>query len=187
MEHLTLKAATTVTDTELGEFEAIVSAWEADRENDSIAPTAFDNTIAAWRESGKNLPLLFEHGQEVVGYIDPETMRTAADGLVAEGNIDRESERGPQAWRMIKSGVAGFSIGYMAKERPRADGGRELVEIDLLEISITSKPMNAATRALSWKSAAASDQRERASRLGVEELAAKANRPPVQVARFDVE
>jgi hypothetical protein len=42
----------------------------------------------------------------------------------------------------------------MAKDRPLPDGGRELYEIDLLEVSITSTPMNASTRALSWKSAA---------------------------------
>jgi hypothetical protein len=58
------------------------------------------------------------------------------------------------AWRQIKAGTARFSIGYMAKNRALPDGGRELYEIDLLEISITSTPMNAATRALSWKSAA---------------------------------
>src|SRR5512133_888094 len=39
----------------------------------------------------------------------------------------------------------------MSESRLRKGGGRELVEIDLLEISATSKPMHAATRALSWK------------------------------------
>jgi len=47
---------------------------------------------------------------------------------------------------MIKSGVAGFSIGYMAESRPRKGGGRVLTEIDLLEVSITSKPMYPSTR-----------------------------------------
>jgi len=51
---------------------------------------------------------------------------------------------------MIKSGVAGFSIGYMAESRPRKGGGRVLTEIDLLEVSITSKPMHPSTRALGW-------------------------------------
>jgi hypothetical protein len=35
--------------------------------------------------------------------------------------------------------------------RPRKGGGRVLYDIDLLEISITSKPMHAATRVLSSK------------------------------------
>lgn len=185
MIHKTLAAETTVTDTEQGTFEAIVSAWEADREGDTIAVTAFDNTIDAWRESGKNLPLLFNHESEVVGHIDPATMRATADGLVAAGEIDRASEKGPQAWRMVKSGVAGFSIGFMSTSEAKADRGVHITEIDLLEVSVTAKPMHPSTRALSWKAATKADahHRERAEHLGFEELATKAARP-VQVARF---
>ena len=36
MEHLTVKATTTTTDQELGTFTALVSAWTADREEDTI-------------------------------------------------------------------------------------------------------------------------------------------------------
>ena len=35
----------------------------------------------------------------------------------------------------------------------KLNGGRRLVEIDLLEVSITSKPMHPSTRAVSWKGA----------------------------------
>jgi hypothetical protein len=41
----------------------------------------------------------------------------------------------------------------MAESKPRKGGGRILTEVDLIEISVTAKPANAATRALSWKSA----------------------------------
>ncbi len=57
----------------------------------------------------------------------------------------------------------------MAEARPRSGGGREIYEIDLLEISATSKPMHPAARALSWKS------------LGARPV------PPIQIATFDVE
>jgi hypothetical protein len=53
-------AETVAVDQELGEFEALISDWSADRQNDQIASDAFDGTIAAWRASGKRLPLLFE-------------------------------------------------------------------------------------------------------------------------------
>lgn len=199
MRHTTFAVKTTVTDVELGEFEALVSAWEADREDDVIAPTAFDETIEAWRRSGKNLPLLFEHGTEVVGYIDPATMRAAEAGLVAAGKIDREADHGEQSWRSIKSGSAGFSIGFMSESRPRKGGGRELTSIDLLEISITSKPMHPATRATSWKAAREetddlgftmptdAEIRKRATELEVAELAAKATKSsrPIQIASFE--
>ena len=149
----TLAANTTVTEQELGQFEAVVSAWEADREGDVIAHRAFDRTIAAWRGSGKRIPLLHEHSTTIVGAIDPASMRTEEAGLLVAGEVDRSETEGKQAWRSIKSGTAGFSIGYMAQSRPREGGGRHLTEIDLLEVSVTSTPMHPATRATSWKSA----------------------------------
>jgi HK97 family phage prohead protease len=150
--HKTLAADAAVTDQDQGTFEALVSGWSADREGDVIAPTAFDKSILAWRASGKRLPLLLEHSTTVVGAIDPETMRSEEDGLVVAGEVDRTTEEGQRVWRSIKSGVIGFSIGFLSQSRPRGRGGREIYEIDLLEISATVKPMHPATRALSWKS-----------------------------------
>jgi HK97 family phage prohead protease len=148
----TLAAETTVVDQELGQFEAVVSAWDSDREQDTIAPTAFDKTIAAGQASGKTLPLLFEHTTEAVGHIDPNTMRPTRDGLVAPGQVDRDTDHGTQVWRQIKSGSAGFSIGFAGDSTPQQGGGVRWTYIDLLEISATSTPMHPAARALNWKS-----------------------------------
>lgn len=76
MEHLLAKATTIETEEELGVFEAVVSAWSEDRMGDVILPGAYDKTIRAWRESGKWLPLLFEHSTKSVGEIDPESLRS---------------------------------------------------------------------------------------------------------------
>jgi HK97 family phage prohead protease len=165
----------------------------------------------------QSVPLLWEHGEEVVGHIDPGTMHPTQAGLVAKGEVDRETDRGAMAWRMIKSGAAGFSIGFMSESQPRPGGGRRLTEIDLLEVSITSKPMHASTRALSWKAATAdaeipseADQRRRVARLmltpeqerdldqwlgafneaisGTKAKApARKSKDPIRVARFPVE
>jgi HK97 family phage prohead protease len=152
MQHLTVKATTTATDVEQGTFTALVSGWVADRQRDVIERSAFDETIRAWRTSGKNLPLLAEHTTTVIGSIDPRSMRATEDGLDGAGHVDRESEEGRAAWRMIKSGVAGYSIGFMADHKPRKGGGRILTSIDLLEISLTATPVHQATRTLGWKS-----------------------------------
>jgi hypothetical protein len=80
-------------------------------------------------------------------------MRPTDAGLVVEGEVDRETDQGRQVWRSIKSGVTGFSIGYMSESRPRKGGGRTLTEIDLLEISATVRPMHPSARVLDWKSA----------------------------------
>ena len=114
---------------------------------------AFDATAKAWQDSGKQIPLLFEHSQTVVGSIDPYSMHATDQGLVVYGEVDREIPQGLQVWKQIKAGTAGFSIGYMAESQPRKGGGRTITEVDLLEISATSTPMHPATRALSWKSA----------------------------------
>ena len=98
MEYRTLEAKTSVVDTELGQFTALISAWAADRERDTIAVTAFDQSIKLWRESGKNLPLLWEHSTEVVGHVDPASLHPTQHGLVAEGQIDRETDKGEAAW-----------------------------------------------------------------------------------------
>jgi HK97 family phage prohead protease len=193
MQHIAVKATTTVTDTDLGQFEAIVSAWDADREGDTIKRSAFDKTISAWRESGKNLPLLFEHKSVIVGHVDPHSMHASDSGLVVAGEVDRSTDEGRQAWRSIKSGTAGFSIGFMSESRALPGGGRELTEVDLLEISFTAKPMHAATRALSWKAAdrgfdfhMPSDKgiREEAQRREIAKLA-KSAQAPIRTASFD--
>jgi HK97 family phage prohead protease len=160
MQHLVLKAQTVSTDQELGEFEAIVSAWQADREGDVIDRHAFDETIQAWQRSGKMLPLLAEHSTTVIGHIDPMTMHPTDQGLVVYGEVDRDTEEGTNAWRSIKNGTAGFSIGFAADSEPRAGGGRTLTSIDLLEVSFTPRPMHPATRALAWKSASYSFDEE---------------------------
>jgi uncharacterized protein len=184
-------------DQELGQFEAIVSAWDVDREQDVIRPDAFDKTIAAWRGSGKNLPLLFEHSTEEIGAIDPHSMRPTAAGLLVAGAVDRTTDNGKQVWRQIKRGTAGFSIGYMAKSRARGGGGRVLVEIDLLEVSATSKPMHPAARALSWKSAGRGLDLERVRNeayesmiraltdLGEDEAVRRKSGEPIEIASLE--
>lgn len=191
MEHKTLAAAVTDTDTEQGTFEAIVSAWDADREGDVIDRHAFDATIAAWIGSGKMIPLLFEHSTTVVGSVDPASVHPTAAGLVVAGEVDRSTDEGQQVWRTIKSGTAGFSIGYMAKGRARKGGGRELTEIDLLEISATAKPMHPATRALSWKSAEPAPDSEARALMEILSRPRDARAPatkstaPLTIARYE--
>ena len=89
MQHVTLKATTVTTDQELGEFEAIVSAWYADRENDTIDHHAFDGTIEAWQGSGKNLPAVLR-AQHHGGRLDrPDEHAYDQGGLIVYGEVDR--------------------------------------------------------------------------------------------------
>ncbi len=157
MKLKSLEAVTTPTS-DLGQFTAIAAAYTVDRERDRIIPGAFENTIAAWHASGRRIPLAWDHGRgasDVIGSIDPQTMRETPEGLYVEGQLDLEdSETAREAWRSVKNNSIGLSFGYLAVEE-RPGGGRvtELGELDLLEVSLTSVPMNASARILTAKAA----------------------------------
>ncbi len=157
MKLKSLEALTTPAS-DLGRFTAIAAAYTVDRERDRIIPGAFEKTIAAWQGSGRRIPLAWDHGRgasDVIGSIDPLTMRETPEGLYVEGQLDIEdSETAREAWRSVKNNAVGLSFGYLAvEERPGAGRVTELVELDLLEVSLTSVPMNASARILTAKAA----------------------------------
>lgn len=182
MRHLLTKATTTEVDTELGTFTARVSGWSTDRGGDTIDPSAFDQSLIDWQESGKSLPLLYEHSDVAIGSLDPHSAVTDEKGLVIDGEVDRDTRQGKQVWKQIRRGSVGFSIGFMTtKSEDLEGGGKRLMVVDLLEISATSVPMHPGTGVIDWKSAAApevgaelSDEELRARSL---ELAAEALAP----------
>ena len=155
-EHLTLKAVTErITDK--GLFTALVSVNTPDRERDTVERGAFAATIERWKQSGKQMPLAIDHStapEDVVGTIDPAEMEETDAGLVVGGKVDLESPRGPAAWKAIKSGAFGFSIGFLIQDsRSRGEGkGRVLTALDLFEISLTATPMVFESRVLTTKS-----------------------------------
>ena len=159
MQHLTLDTkASTITD--LGEFSAIAATWSVDRDGEQIVRGAFARTITKWQASGKRLPLHWNHSGEaanVIGAVDASSMRETGDGLYIEGKLDLErSEVAREAWRSMRNDAVSLSFGFLAqKHRDRADGVRELVELDLYEVSIVPAPSNADTRFLELKAVTA--------------------------------
>lgn len=156
MENLLLKAATTAT-TDRGEFTAIAAAYSVDRVKDRIIPGAFKNTIDRWRQSGKQIPLHWNHEgdpKSIIGSVDPASMRETDSGLYVEGKLDlADSEIAREAWRSMKNGSMSLSFGYVVDKARKATGGiTELLQIDLFEVSIVPAPANADTRVLSIKS-----------------------------------
>ena len=156
MQHMTIKAASATTDQ--GTFTAIAAAWSVDRERDQIQRGAFAKSIRSWQQSGKQLPLHWNHGgdaSDLIGTVDPASMREAEEGLYVRGRLDlEESATAREAWRSMKANAVSLSFGYMpTKTRDRSDGVRELLEIDLFEISIVPHPANADTRFIDLKSA----------------------------------
>ena len=66
----------------------------------------------------------------------------------------RAAEAAREAWRSMKNNAVSLSFGYMiSKSRDREDGIRELLGVDLFEISIVPHPANEDTRFLELKGA----------------------------------
>jgi HK97 family phage prohead protease len=155
MEHLLLKAATTATDE--GVFEAVISTATVDREKDIVEPQAMVNALQKWAALGKLVPLAWAHTPDLVGSVDPSTVRVENGEVIAKGQIDQNTPLGEESWRLVKSGTLSFSFGYLipkggATKRP---GGRlHIKELDLFEISVVPVlPANNDTRVLSFKDA----------------------------------
>lgn len=154
MQHLTIKAAATTTSK--GVFSAIAAAYSVDRMGERIIPGAFEKTILAWQTSGKQVPLHWDHSgsaEDIIGYIDPASMKETDEGLYVEGKLDiKTSDVAREAWRSMKNNAVALSFGYLPKTRKGKDGVTELVEVDLFEVSIVPGPANPDTRILSLKS-----------------------------------
>jgi HK97 family phage prohead protease len=155
MEHLLLKAATTATDE--GVFEAVISTATIDRELDIVEPKAMVDALQKWVPTGKKVPLRWNHGtkpEHIIGNIDPASARVVDNEVVVDGWIDQKAQLGSDGWRLVKSGVLGFSFGYLITAgEHRKGGGRHITGMDVFEVTATHAPMNGDTRVLGWKSA----------------------------------
>lgn len=97
MQQLAVKAAVSEV-TDLGEFEAIAATYDIDRVKDQIVFGAFAKTIAAWRRSGKRLPVHWNNSgasADIIGAVNPATMREIrGKGLFVKGRLDLQDSEG---------------------------------------------------------------------------------------------
>lgn len=112
----------------------------ADGARDTILRGAFVRTLAGRREP---LPLLWQHKAGArIGTV--ETVAEDRRGLRVIARIDRAQSRAAALLR--KRGVSGLSFGYRAKGFRRTAAGRVLEEIELLEISLVTHPLQPGAR-----------------------------------------
>lgn len=112
----------------------------ADAGRDTIRRGAFARTLAA-REMP--LPLYWQHRpDQPIGVI--EQASEDARGLRVIARIDRPDSR---AARLLAAGqVNGLSFGYRTRAARELPTGRELIEIDLFEISLVTHPLQHGAR-----------------------------------------
>jgi hypothetical protein len=116
-------------------------------------PTAVRESLAASRREGE--PLAWNHSSKaknIIGSVDPNTVKAVDGEVVAKGRVDIDSTVGREAWRSFKSRAIGFSFGYLIDNATNlAGGGRHITERDVFEVTATPTPMNNATRVLDVK------------------------------------
>ncbi len=75
-------------------------------------------------------------------------------GLFVRGEIFLNTDLGRNVWSLISGGALdGLSIGFRTKKARRSKKGRDLLELDLWEISIVTFPMAPGARISNWRAA----------------------------------
>lgn len=122
--------------------------------NDVILPGAFTGSIAKWRAKNKMPPVLWNHNDsEPIGVYT--NIYEDEKGLYVEGKLLIDDvPRAKSTHALLKAGaIDGLSIGYSTKKaNQQTNGVRELVEVDLSEISIVTQPANERSLITSVKS-----------------------------------
>ncbi|MEM8724557.1 MAG: HK97 family phage prohead protease [Pseudomonadota bacterium] len=119
-------------------YAALFNIADADR--DTIRPGAFANSLAM---KGTPLPLLWQHRpDQPIGTV--EHVSEDARGLRVIARVDKPDCR---AATLLSNGkVTGLSFGYRARNARHSDAGRELLDIDLFEVSLVSHPLQHGSR-----------------------------------------
>jgi HK97 family phage prohead protease len=135
---------------EEGCFTGLASTYgePADLGGDVVTKGAFSKSI---QDQGRGLPILWQHRAD-----SPVGLGTISDHAAGLGLVGRLVMADPvarRAYAHLKAGsVRGLSIGYEPiKSSPRPDGGRNLHEVKLHEISIVTLPMNERAQVASVK------------------------------------
>ncbi len=96
--------------------------------------------FAASLRSGGSIPMLLQHRNGAVAG-RWTLLRETGRGLFVRGLVETDGAR-----RLLASGLDGLSIGFRPRLwRPRTHG-RELIAVDLVEISLVSAPMQPLAR-----------------------------------------
>ena len=92
-------------------------------------------------EAGGRVPLLWQHKAGRGDRADRASVRGQARAARDRASWARARMR-RRAARLLQSGkLDGLSFGYRVREAAKAGGLRELIELDLVEVSLVAKPM----------------------------------------------
>lgn len=138
-----------------GVFEGYASLFgKRDQQGDVVVAGAFAQSLKV--KGAEDIRMLFQHNpSEPVGTWIDVVERTR--GLWVRGRLNLKVQRGRELLALLESGgLDGLSIGFktVRARNDRMQGTRQLLNIDLWEISLVTFPMLDGARVSTVKSAA---------------------------------
>jgi len=123
-----------------GFFEGYASVFGVqDSDGDVIVKGAFQKSLDNYMAKGKMPKMLWQHDhRQIIGKYTE--MREDDNGLWVKGSMIMETEKGREAYALLKAGVldalsVGFNITEAGQEGMR---GRVIEEVDLWEVSLVT-------------------------------------------------
>jgi HK97 family phage prohead protease len=112
-----------------------------DSGGDIIRPGAFAASLGAVRD----VPLLWQHkAGSVIGRIEHLSEDKRGLRVIAALGTGEDAQRAARL--LAAKRLDGLSFGYRVRKAGRKDGLRELVELDLVEVSLVAEPMQPLAR-----------------------------------------
>lgn len=142
-----------VSDT--GVFTGLGSVFgNLDRGDDIVQAGAFTKSVAALKTQGRMPAMLWQHNtDEPIGAY--KSMQETADGLIVQGQLALKTQRGAEAYELMKMGaIGGLSIGgwVTGANYDNKNDIRTITEFELWEVSVVTFPMNDEARIAAVKS-----------------------------------
>lgn len=130
---------------EYGEFEGYGSVFgNKDLGNDVIEKGAFSKSLR--KRKAKGVKLLYQHKSDMpIGVFDE--IKEDEHGLVVKGRLALKTQAGAEAYELLKMGALdGLSIGFRVNPKEvsydKRANKRIIKEVDLMEVSLVTFPMN---------------------------------------------
>jgi uncharacterized protein len=132
-------------DKNYGTFEGYGSVFgNKDLGNDVIATGAFTKSLR--KRKPQNVKLLYQHKSDMpIGVFD--SIKEDEHGLVVKGRLALKTQAGAEAYELLKMGALdGLSIGFKVNPKEvsydKRGNKRIIKEVDLMEVSLVTFPMN---------------------------------------------
>lgn len=114
-----------------------------DSGGDTIMPGAFRGSLERRLAQGLRLPLLWQHRpDQQIGWI--ESAGEDERGLRVVARVDAADSAPAKALR--QGAVDGLSFGYRVLDGRALPGGRELKAVEIIEVSLVTRPMQPLAR-----------------------------------------